>query len=493
MWWKISVMLLAVLLIGTSALISRVDITLGIILHALLGTGGSTPTDETLQSRLEMPAGFSVGLFAADVTNARFIEFTDAGDLLVAQPRESKVSLIMRDADADGVSDGQRDLLNNLERPHSIDFFEGYLYIAESTAVGRVPFDHASGELTGDYERIITGLGDVGNHWTKTIRFGPDGLLYMSSGSTCNVCLEEDHQRATMTRYNPDGSGEQRFATGLRNSVGFDWSPFDGHLYATDNGRDLLGNDYPPCELNRVEEGRFYGWPHVNGFGDPDPDFPDDAKLAQATSPVHGFRPHNAPLGIRFISGESVPESYQDVALVALHGSWNRSSYDGYKVVSLHWEGDRIEERDFLSGFERDGDIIGRPVDVAEGPDGCLYVSDDFSMSILRVCHGIEQSNVAIATDAGPSASGLEHLDEASLADRRKQGEKLYRTRGCIGCHVVNVEAESFGLIPLRDIDSKYSVDSLRSFFRTPTPPMPPVRLAGEDEELALSAYLLSL
>lgn len=280
MFWKISTGLLVVIAIGLFAFTRTIDVTPGIIIHSLFGGGGGTPSQQTVQSRLKTPEGFSVGLYASNVVNARVIMFTRSGDLLVAQPRESKVSILVRDADGDGKTDGQRVLLDDLYRPTSMDFFEDYLYISESNAVGRIAFDHESGETIGEYERIITGLGDEGNHWTKTIRFGPDGLLYLSSGSTCNVCNETDDQRAAITRYNADGSGEERFATGLRNAVGFDWAPFDNQIYATDNGRDLLGDDFPPCELNKVEQGKFYGWPNVNGFGDPDPDFGDE--------PMHG-------------------------------------------------------------------------------------------------------------------------------------------------------------------------------------------------------------
>jgi len=205
MWWKILAGLLIAIAVGLFALINSVGVTPGIILHSLFGGGGETPSQHVVRSRLQVPEGFSVGLYAGNVVNARVIMFTRSGDLLVAQPRESKVSLLTRDTNGDGKADGQRVLLDNLYRPTSIDFFEDYLYISESNAVGRIKFDHESGETSGEYERIITELGDEGNHWTKTIRFGPDGLLYLASGSTCNVCDETDDQRAAITRYHPDG------------------------------------------------------------------------------------------------------------------------------------------------------------------------------------------------------------------------------------------------------------------------------------------------
>lgn len=494
MWWKILLGIIAALAIAIAVALSQASFTPGIILHSIFGSGGETPSRNTIQSRLTVPDGFSVGLYAGNIENARFIEFSRTGDLIVAQPREGKITLIERDRDENGQGDNARTLLENLNRPHSIDFFGNYLYIAESTAVGRVPFDHVTGELMGAYERIITDLGDEGNHWTKTLRFGPDGQLYLSSGSTCNVCEETDSQRATITRYEPDGSGEERFATGLRNAVGFDWGP-DGALYATDNGRDLLGDDYPVCELNKIEQGGFYGWPYINGYGDPDPDLGQagPAEGVRAIDPVHGFRAHNAPLGIRFVASDAFPETHQDVALVALHGSWNRSTYDGYKVVSLHAQEDGgFEERDFLAGFELDGDVMGRPVDLANGPDGCVYVSDDYAMAIYRVCYGVDQSPAQLTAASLPADSGLADFDPQALATMAARGEELFRTRGCRGCHVINVDKAPFGMRHLQDLSDKYTVESMASFFKTPTPPMPPVRLGSPEDELALTVYLLT-
>jgi glucose/arabinose dehydrogenase len=212
--------------------------------------------------------------------------------------------------------------------------------------------------------------------------------MYVSIGSSCNVCEEEDGRRAAIVRYRPDGSGEEIHATGLRNAVGFDWQPGSGDLYATDNGRDLLGDDFPPCELNRVVPGGFYGWPFAHGDNRPDPDLGAgrEARIAAAIPPSHGFRAHTAPLGITFVRGPGAPAWLRGAALVALHGSWNRTRKDGYAVVSLHWRPDgRIEERDFLWGFLEDEDVIGRPVDVAEGPDGAFYVSDDYAGAVYRV------------------------------------------------------------------------------------------------------------
>ncbi len=350
--------------------------------------GAAPPEADVIRSRLVVPEGFSVAEYASGLPNARFMRFTPTGDLLVSQPRAGHVSLLERDANADGRADGTRVLIGDLNRPHGLELHDGWLYIAEMDAIGRVRFDAAARRLEGEYERIVTGLPSGGNHWSRTVRIGPDGMLYVSVGSSCNVCEERDPRRAAILRFQADGSEPELYATGLRNAVGFDWRPGTGELFATDNGRDLLGDNFPPCELNRVERGGFYGWPFANGDRVPDPDLGagNEERIESSIPPVHGFAAHTAPLGITFLREESTPPELVGSALVALHGSWNRTEKDGYKVVSLHWAEDgSIRERDFLVGFEVDEDVIGRPVDVAQGPDGMIYVSDDFAGMVYRV------------------------------------------------------------------------------------------------------------
>jgi glucose/arabinose dehydrogenase len=298
--------------------------------------------------------------------------------------------LLKADRDGDGISDGRKVLLKDLDLPHGIDIFNGWLYVAETSAVGRIRFNADTAQVMGEYQRIITDLPDGGNHWTRTLRFGPDGFMYVSVGSSCNVCIEDDQRRAAMLRFKAGGTGSEIFATGLRNSVGFDWHPVDGGLYATENGRDLLGDNFPPDELNLLVKDGFYGWPFVHGNLNPDPDYGSKGKQAIANSikPVHEFRAHNAPLGIKFLRNQNLPENYRHAALVALHGSWNRTKKDGYKVVSLHQDRDgKFFEKDFIIGFEKNERVIGRPVAVEESKKGEIYVSDDFSGTIYRIIY----------------------------------------------------------------------------------------------------------
>jgi len=453
-------------------------------------TGGADIDVETVDRQLHAADGYRVALFAADVPNARWLAVTRRGDVIVSQPKRGQVTLLRADSDGDGRADGQRVLIDGLRRPHGLFLHEDQLYIAESDGVGRVPFDHSDGRLAGRYQRILTGLADEGNHWTKTIAMGPDGWIYLSSGSTCNVCEEENPRRATIMRFRPDGNGLEIYATGLRNSVGFDWSPKDGGLYATDNGRDWLGDDFPPCELNLVERSAFYGWPYANGNRIPDPDFGVDAsaeikqKISASHPPVHDFPAHNAPLGITFLRSPAQPANYRDAALVALHGSWNRSVKDGYKVVSLHWDQEgNIRQRDFLWGFlsEDRKDVHGRPVAIAEDTAGNIYITDDYAGAVYRVTAG--ERGAAAAPAERKTRIHAPHKPLAIDSGAAQRGAELYRRHGCDQCH-----AEQ---LPLRDLARKYSLQTLADYFDTPTPPMPNYGFSSTQKR-ALAHYLMS-
>jgi hypothetical protein len=295
-------------------------------------------------------------------------------------------------------------------------------------------------------------------------------------------------------RFKPDGSDLQIFASGLRNSVGFDWSPKDGALYATDNGRDWLGDDFPPCELNRVEKDAFYGWPYANGNRVPDPFFTEDgeggvgasaeiqSRIANSRPPVHNFPAHNAPLGIQFLRSPAQLPEYRDAALVALHGSWNRTTKDGYKVVSLHWDGQgRIQQRDFLWGFlDREKDQVhGRPVAIAEDAQGNIYISDDYAGAIYRIQPGRGESR-PLAKEKHPHTAP--HKPPAIDAGAAKQGATIYQRRGCAQCHSDQLQ--------LKGLARKYTLQTLADYFDTPTPPMPNYGFSNAQKR-ALAHYLM--
>ena len=352
--------------------------------------GINSPDDQLLADRIVLPQGFHINVFAEELPGARMLEVTDSGDVLVSLPASGRVVLLQRDDAGDGKSDGRTDLVSNLDRPHGLDIHEGWLFIAEADALGRIKFDSNNRTTSGEYEQIVTGLPRGGNHWSRGVKIGPDGRIYVVVGSSCNVCIENDPRRAALLRFSLDGSGSEIFATGLRNTVGIDWQPGTGLLYGVDNGRDLLGDDFPPCELNLIEQGGFYGWPFANGNKIPDPDLGEgrQAEIRESVAPVHGFAAHTAPLGMAFLRSSELPENYRQALLVALHGSWNRSERQGYEVVSLHFgEDGGVLERKFATGFEIDENVIGRPVDVAEGVNGEIYISDDYTGMIYRVVY----------------------------------------------------------------------------------------------------------
>lgn len=442
------------------------------------GFSGDPLAETTLRRQVQLPAGFTIGTFASDVPNARMLRFTPRGDLLVSAPREGKVYLLEADADGDGAADGKHVLLADLNRPHGLDLHEGWLYVAEGDAVVRVRFDPETRTLAERAERIVRGLPSGGNHWTRTVAVGPDRRLYVSIGSSCNVCIEDDPRRAAIVRYELDGSGEKLFATGLRNAVGFDWRPSTGELYATDNGRDLLGDDFPPCELDRVVEGGFYGWPFANGNRVPDPDYGkgNEARVAASLPPAHGFGAHTAPLGITFYDAEAFPAAYRGAAFVALHGSWNRSTKSGYEVVALFFDdAGGVREEKFLTGFEVDEDVSGRPVDVAVGPDGALYVSDDFTGSVYRVAYGdpARAGGAAAPAAAAPGGDPLAVLAPAERQAAVARGRALWGDLGCAACHVAGAQAKGETYKPLTGVAGKYTIESLATFLSAPQPPMP--------------------
>jgi glucose/arabinose dehydrogenase len=463
------------------------------ILNSLFGWGAEPPADDAFGARIRPADGLAVGLYAV-VPKARFLRPTPAGDLLVSVPREGRVVRLVRDGNRDGLPDGQETLLDGLDKPHGIDLHEGWLYVGEGSAVARVRFDVEAGHVVGEPERIVSGLPAGGNHWTRTVRVGPDGWLYVAVGSSCNACIEEDERRAALLRFRLDGSEGEVYARGLRNSVGFDWRPGTGDLFATDNGRDLLGDDFPPCELNRVVQGGDYGWPFANGDRQLDPDLGPghEARAAASIPPAHGFRAHNAPLGIVFLRGDALPERYRGAALVALHGSWNRTRKDGYKVVSLHWAPDgTIREEDFLVGFLENENVIGRPVDVAEGPDGTVFVSDDYAGAVYRIARA--DGRAAARAGASLVAAGgdpLAALDSAQRSSRAARGRAHWEALGCAGCHLPDEAAP--GVIPvlLRELGRRHDLAGMTGFLATPTPPMPAVSLDESDRE-DLAVYVL--
>jgi len=249
--------------------------------HLLFGRGIEAPPEDACSpgcGARRRPAAAVRGRAAG----VRFLRFTAGGDLLASQPRSGRVVRLEADRDGDGRSDGRHEVVGGLDRPHGLDLHEGWLYVAETGAVGRIRFDAVTGAASGTFERVVTGLPAGGNHWTRTLRFSPDGWMVVSIGSSCNACVEEDARRASMMRFRPDGSGAEVHATGLRNSVGFDWAPGRRPPLRDRQRARSARRRLPSLRAQRVVPGGFYGWPVANGDRVPDPDLGRDRRRASA-------------------------------------------------------------------------------------------------------------------------------------------------------------------------------------------------------------------
>ncbi|MBI2493744.1 MAG: sorbosone dehydrogenase family protein [Candidatus Rokubacteria bacterium] len=347
------------------------------LLLAALALAGAAEADV---SWLTLPRGFRIEAFAAGLGGTRFLAVDPAGTLLVSIPGQGRV-LALPDRDRNGRADAVVPVAEGLELPHGLAFHAGHLWVAETGRVRRFRWDPATLRAT----EPVTVVGNIpprGGHFTRSLAFGPDGRLYVSVGSSCNVCREGDPRRAAITRYTADGSDERLFATGLRNAVGLAFHPTTGALWATVNERDWRGDDLPPDYITEVKEGGFYGWPDcfvAQGTAVRDPDFKGDAaRCARVTPPTLEIQAHSAPLGLTFYTGTQFPPAYRGSLFVAYQGSWNRSVPTGYKVVRVPFtDGRPGAPEDFVTGFLAGGRAWARPIDLAVGADGALYLSAD--------------------------------------------------------------------------------------------------------------------
>lgn len=462
------------------------------MLHAILGKGIETPDTASLRQQMQLPQGYGLSLYAKDLRNARILLATSADDLLLSQPREGKVSILKADSNGDAKADTVHTLLDGLDRPHGLALYQQWLYIAEGDAIGRVAFDQASGQLQGSYQRVLEGLPNGGNHWTKSIAIADDGWVYISVGSSCNVCEEKDSRRAAVLRMRPDGSGLETYATGLRNAVAIAFSPLDGELYAADISRDLLGDNFPPDELNVVKQGGFYGWPYLNGDNIADPNLGDALpENLDAIVPVLDFPAHNSPLSVHFLRHPQLQADFPKSAIVALHGSWNRSVPEGYSLVRVSWAKGEPELLPFLSGFLHQGSVSGRPVSVVEDSQGALYFSDDYGNAVYRLAKGAASTWVpeAAVENANQSKAGAQHeaVQVSVDAETAAAAEALFQRFACASCHY----SDAPGRLGLKALKGRYDVDDLAEFFLVPTPPMPKFPMSKKERE-QLASWLLS-
>ncbi|HEX6288291.1 MAG TPA: PQQ-dependent sugar dehydrogenase [Herpetosiphonaceae bacterium] len=330
-----------------------------------------------------LPPGFGISVYAEDLGHPRFMAYSPEGVLHVTDQSGGRV-LALPDANGDGVADERQIVVSGLNRPHGITFHERELYVGETNQI--VKFERA-GDGWGDKIILVPDLPTRG-HGTRTVIFGQDGNMYVSIGSSCNVCNEQSTLRAAVWQYEADGSNGRLYTRGLRNAVGLVTRPGTDEIWATNNGRDMLGDDLPPETINVLADGADFGWPRCHAGRLVDPDFGDQGGCEGAAPPIVEMQAHSAPLGLRFYDGQMFPADYQGNLFVAFHGSWNRSEPTGYKVVRIAVDaaGKPGEVQDFASGWlEANGESWGRPVDVIVAPDGSLMVSDDAGGRIYRI------------------------------------------------------------------------------------------------------------
>jgi glucose/arabinose dehydrogenase len=310
------------------------------------------------------------------------------GVVYATQPRSGRV-VRLPDANHDGVADGVEVVVTGLRQPHGLAFHKGALWVANTDGVVRVPIG-ANGLAAGE-PVYVNHYDGGGGHWSRTIIFGRDSAMYVSVGSTCNICIETSTDRAAVLRFNEDGSGKRVYASGLRNAVGLAVNPHTGAVWVTQNERDQIQpshEDLPPEELNILAEGADYGWPYCYGDRLPNPEYKDAARCARTIPPALAMQAHSAPLGLTFLNGAtSFPADYHGDLLVAFHGSWNRDVPTGAKVVRVHVRNDKpVSVEDFITGWQQsNGSRWGRPVDVLVASDGAVLVSDDSGGNIYRV------------------------------------------------------------------------------------------------------------
>lgn len=337
---------------------------------------------------LKLPPGFSISIYADEVPNARSMALGKNGTVFVGTRAGSEVYAVV-DRDGDQRGDEVITLASGLNAPNGVAFRDGALYVAEINRILR--YDNIEANLRNPPKALVVydKLPREGHHGWKYIAFGPDGYLYIPVGAPCNVCETDPKRFAGIFRMKPDGSQFELFATGVRNSVGFDWHPQTKELWFSDNGRDMLGDDLPACELNRAPKaGLHFGFPYCHQGDTPDPEFGVARKCSEFIAPEVNLGAHVAPLGVRFYTGNMFPSEYRNSVFVAEHGSWNRSKKSGYKVVriSTNEKGEKSQQT-FIDGFLQGQRSWGRPVDFLVMPDGAMLLSDDQNGVIYRISY----------------------------------------------------------------------------------------------------------
>tara|TARA_R110002050_G_scaffold137194_2_gene260732 strand:+ start:865 stop:2040 length:1176 start_codon:yes stop_codon:yes gene_type:complete len=377
-----------------------------------LGMSISCPSQALPLDRIQLPQGFSIDIYAENIENARQMALGDNGTVFVGSRKAGNVYALI-DTNHDFKADKKIIVATDLFMPSGIAFHQGSLYVAEVDKIWRYPDIEKSLPTIPKAELVFDKLPNKSHHGWKFIAFGPDGKLYVPVGAPCNVC-ESELPFASILKLDPDSqladnqlTGSQQTQTqkagstqqdsmqttivaqGVRNSVGFDFHPVTGELWFTDNGRDMMGDDLPDDELNRVSQtGQHFGFPYVHNNNIADPEFtnPEIAKLN--TPPALTLGAHVAALGMEFYLGQQFPAEYKNTILIAQHGSWNRSNKVGYRIMKVVLNGNTVSDYSpFATGWLNGEQSWGRPVDVMTLADGSILVSDDFASAVYRISY----------------------------------------------------------------------------------------------------------
>ena len=344
--------------------------------------------DSLMLQSVKLPPGFSITLYTSDVKNARGMAVGEKGTVFVGSKKEGRVYAVVDD-DGDHKADRVYTIAKGLELPVGVAYRKGSLYVS---AVDRIlRYDDIEKHLADPPKPVVITdrLPKDQHHGWKPLGFGPDGKLYVAVGVPCNICEVDFNRHGHIARMNADGSGYEVVARGIRNSVGFDWDPSSKQLWFTDNGRDWMGDEQPPDELNHApNDGLHFGFPYCHGKGIADPEFGKQHPCSEFRAPALELGPHVASLGMRFYSGSMFPEEYRGRIFIAEHGSWNRSKKIGYRItLATPGKDGQWSYSTFAEGWLQGEQPWGRPVDILQMPDGSLLVSDDEAGVLYRITY----------------------------------------------------------------------------------------------------------
>lgn len=371
----------------------------------LIAGGSSSAAADTkfkvkiLAGAVQMPPGFQIQVYADSVAGARSMALSPSGVLFVGTRKEGRVYAVL-DETNDRVADSVVTIAEGLNMPNGVALWNGDLYVAEVHRILRFSQIESRLDKPVKPEVVYDQLPSDRHHGWKFIRFGPDSRLYVPIGAPCNTCRKSNPIYATIARINRDGSGFEIFAQGVRNSVGFDWHPKTDELWFSDNGRDWLGDDLPPDEINRAAiKGLHFGYPFCHGGVVADPEFGSEKACDQFTAPEVRLPAHVAPLGMRFYTGRMFPEEYYQQLFIAEHGSWNRSRKVGYRITLVRMERGRVTEYEpFAQGWLAGDSAWGRPVDIEVMGDGSMLVSDDKNGVIYRISYTLPSTSTNVTS-----------------------------------------------------------------------------------------------